>query len=221
MTDEARPGADAGTDGNSSATLDGRLADLVVRPLARTPVTPNMLTLLGLLIGLLAGGLFAQGEPGATYWAGFLFMVAVFMDHVDGAHARATGQTSRFGHFFDHFAALTSYGAMFVGVGIGLEGGGLGDWAPVLGATAGLAVVAIFAVRIWVEERHGTVAVMQTRRGGFEIEDTLYIVGPLAWLGGLEPFILAAGLGAPMFLIWVVWDAVRLSRSGDGERAAR
>ena len=39
--------------------------------------------------------------------------------------------------------------------------------------------------------------VAQENWRGFEPEDALYLVGPVAWLGLLAPFLLAAALGAP------------------------
>ncbi len=193
----------------SRPPYDQRVADAVVRMLARTPVTPNMVTTFGLVAGLAAALMFAQGDPALTDWAALLFMVAVLNDHVDGQLARTTGRTSRFGHYYDHFAVGVTYVGMFVGAGIGLSEGALGGWAVALGLGAGLAVTAIFSVRIGVEDHIGKEAVAQRNYGGFEIEDTIYIVGPVTWLGGLQPFLVAAGIGAPLFLLWVVWRSRR------------
>lgn len=192
-------------------TFDARLARWAVRPLARTPVTPNMLTLVGLVAGLLAGWLFSRGDAASANWGGAVFIFAAWMDHADGEHARATGQTSTFGHYFDHVGAMTTYIAMFVGMGIGLREG-MGDGSIALGIVAGVAVAATFSVRMWSEVRHGADSVRQTVRGGFEIEDLLYIVGPIAWLGLQAPFVIAAGGGAPLFLAWVVIDLARRAR---------
>jgi len=47
--------------------------------------------------------------------------------------------------------------------------------------------------------------VAQENWRGFEPEDALYLVGPVSWLGLLAPFLLAAAVGAPIFLLWVLW----------------
>lgn len=188
--------------------LDQKLARIAVRPLARTRITPNALTMGGLILGLLAAALLARGGAYAHIGAA-VFMVAVWMDHVDGEHARATGRISRFGHYLDHAAAMTTYVSMFLGAGIGLRDGWLGVWAVPLGVGAGLAVVVIFTVRMWAEQRLGSDSVKQNVRGGFEIEDILYIVGPITWLGGLASFVFAAGVGAPLFMLWVLWETRR------------
>ena len=67
---------------------DQRLARILVRPLARTSVHPNAITTLGLMMGLLAGYLFAQGDPVLANWAAGVFMFAAFVDHADGELAR-------------------------------------------------------------------------------------------------------------------------------------
>lgn len=208
------------TVGDPRVAIDQRLARIAVRPLAGTRITPNMLSLLGMVMGLAAAVLFAMGGYLSTSIGAAVFVVAIWMDHVDGEHARATGQTSPFGHYLDHGCAMTTYIAMFVGAGIGLRDGALGVWAVPLGVIAGAAVVSIFSVRMWIEIRLGSQAVKQRVRAGFEIEDTLYVVGPVTWLDALEPFVVAAGIGAPIFLLWVVWDGARLARDGRGRTAS-
>ncbi|MDX1540622.1 MAG: hypothetical protein R3349_04395, partial [Geminicoccaceae bacterium] len=60
--------------------------------------------------------------------------------------------------------------------------------------------------------RAGKAATRQPRWHGFEIEDVLYLLGPVTWLGGLEPFLLLAGIGAPVYLVHVIWVCRRLLR---------
>lgn len=197
----------------SGLPWDQRLARPLARALARTPVTPNQVTTFGVLCGLVAGVLFAQGEAMLANLAAPLFMVAVFTDHVDGEVARMTGRTSRFGHYYDHVAAATSYVAMFLGVGVGLRGGPLGDWSVLLGVLAGASVATIFGVRLGMEQAYGKAITRQSSFAGFEPEDTLYIVGPVTWLGALQPFLVAAGIGTPAFLLWVLWQWLRARRA--------
>lgn len=196
--------------GNKVA-FDQRIARRIARSLARTPVTPNAVTAGSVVVGLAAAWLLSRGDVWIHVGAA-LFVVAVWMDHLDGELARQTGRTSTFGHYFDLAAALATYVAGFVGAGFGLRHGPLGDWGPVLGIAAGIAVAAIIVVRLLVELRDGRGSVRQTVRGGFEIEDVLYVFAPVTWAGLLKYFILAAGIGAPIFLLYVVWLALKDSR---------
>jgi archaetidylinositol phosphate synthase len=200
---------------------DVRLARVLVRPLRHTPLTPNALTTLGLLASLGAALLMASGGARRAALGGGLFMLAVLIDHMDGEFARLTGLTSRFGHYYDHVAAGAGYVSLFVGLGIGLRSGWLGSWAPVAGAIAAASIAAIFLIRVFLEETAGRMMVVQGNWRGFEPEDALYLVGPVAWLGVLAPFLVAAALGAPLFLLWVVWCTVtRRSATAPAARGA-
>ena len=199
--------------------LDQRIAKFAVRGLARTPVTPNGVTAASIPLGFGAAWLLAHGGMYANWGAG-LFIVVVWLDHVDGELARATGTSSEFGHYFDHFAALLNYVMMFVGAGVGIKTEFLASWGLILGIGAGIGVASIMAVRIFAERHISREFVKQTVRAGFEVEDTLYIVAPLTWLGLLDYFILLAGIGAPIFLIYTVWDVFKASGLDDGEGAA-
>ncbi len=189
---------------------DQRLARRLVAPLAATPVHPNHLTTLGLAIGLSGAALMAQGG-GAMAWGAGLFMLAAFMDHADGELARLAGKTSRFGHYYDRVCAATSYVTGFIGMGLGLRHGALGGWAILIGVAAGLSITAIFMVRNQIERRAGKTAIKQRNFLGFEIEDVLYVFGPVIWAGWLAPVLTATAVGAPIFL---AWSLIELRRRG-------
>lgn len=181
---------------------DQRLARWLVRPLARTPVHPNHLTGISLLLGIAAGALFATG--GAEHWAALAYVLAVFTDHTDGELARMTGKTSDFGHVFDYLVGAANYTLLFVGLGIGLAESWAG-WGLALGLAAGLANPLIVTLRLTMERRHGAEAVEHARGGGFEIEDFIYLIGPITWLGGLDYFFLVYGLGTLGYLGWTLF----------------
>ncbi len=200
---------------------DQLLARSLARPLARTAITPNMVTLAGMVMGLCAGWMFARGDATAADWGGVLFIAAAWMDHLDGELARATGKTSRFGHYFDNVAMMTTYVATFVGMGLGLASRGMGGVYVALGIAAALAVAVIFGMRLWAESRLGSDAVATKLVAGFEIEDVLYVVGPIAWFGVIDYFLVAAGIGAPLYLIWSAWEMIRAARTNRPRSAAR
>lgn len=199
---------------HATIAIDQRIARRAAALLARTPASPNGVTAASIAVGLVAALLLARGD-GWIHVGAALFAVAVWMDHVDGELARQTGRTSTFGHYFDHVAALTNYVSGFVGAGYGLRHGALGDWGPILGITAGVAVAAIMSVRLHIEIRNGRDAVRQTVHRGFEVEDTLYVLAPITWFGLLQYFIVAAGIGAPAFLLYVLWEWSRGARAAE------
>lgn len=89
------------------------LTEPVVRPLAKLGVTPNMLTVLGVLGNVGAGALAANGE---FLLAGIVVLSASALDMFDGALARATGQATAFGSAFDATMDRVSEAAVFFGL---------------------------------------------------------------------------------------------------------
>ena len=186
---------------------DSCLANFLVRPLSSTNVGPNHITTVCLFVGIMSGGLFAVGNPIVANWAAGLYMFATLLDHCDGELARLTGKTSRFGHYYDLAAGGIGYVLLFVGIGIGLRDDVvLGNRAIFLGFLAGTSIGIIVILRMIMEDRGGKSATQQPCFAGFDIEDILYLVGPITWFGGLRPFLIAAGVGTPIFTIIVVWQ---------------
>jgi len=93
----------------------------VGRTLAAMGFTPNMITTASLAISMSAGLAYAMGLPlvGAIGLIG-----SGVVDMFDGAVARATGKTTKFGAVYDH--VLDRYAEFFVLIGIGL--GGFVNW---------------------------------------------------------------------------------------------
>jgi phosphatidylglycerophosphate synthase len=126
---------------------DQRLAAILVRPLVKTPVTPNHVTTLSLAVGLVGAGLLAAGESSLANWGAGLFMVARFLDHFDGELARQSGKTSRFGYLYDYVAGCLSYSALFLALGIGLRDGLAGQWSIVIGVVIAATATIIPSLR--------------------------------------------------------------------------
>ena len=90
--------------------------DLVLHPivsvLARLPLHANVWTLIGAMIGLVAGAAFFVGY----LWIGLiLLLVRGLVDHIDGYKARNFGQRSTFGAVMDDVADRWVLGIMYAG----------------------------------------------------------------------------------------------------------
>ena len=90
-----------------------RISYPIVRLLARTGVTPNALTWFGLLLSLGAAVLIALKQPFA---AGFVVLFAGLFDMLDGALARFTDKSTRFGAILD--STLDRLGEVVVLLGL-------------------------------------------------------------------------------------------------------
>ena len=89
------------------------LTDPIVGVLARVGVTPNMLTLAGVLGNAGAAALAARGN---FLPAGIVMLAASSLDMLDGALARATGKATRFGSVFDAVMDRLSEAAVLFGL---------------------------------------------------------------------------------------------------------
>src|ERR1051325_4302735 len=75
-----------------------RVLGVLVNLLASLRVHPNILTLIGLLINIVAMVLFAKG---IFVWGALVVLFAGIFDMVDGEVARRTKRVTNFGAFFD------------------------------------------------------------------------------------------------------------------------
>ena len=96
------------------------LLHAIVRGLALTRISPNVLTFLGLVINIIAAVLFGYANsanyPRMFLYAGLVIIGAGIFDMVDGRVARATGQVTTFGAFFDSVIDRYSDVALFFGL---------------------------------------------------------------------------------------------------------
>ena len=92
----------------------------IVRGLALTRISPNVLTFLGLVINTVAAILFGYANsanyPRLFLYAGLVIIGAGIFDMVDGRVARATGQVTTFGGVFDSVIDRYSDMALFFGL---------------------------------------------------------------------------------------------------------
>ncbi|HEY7034655.1 MAG TPA: CDP-alcohol phosphatidyltransferase family protein [Thermomicrobiales bacterium] len=81
--------------------------------IARLGLTANMLTVIGLVLNAAVAAVIASGHP---RWGGAFLLVASAFDMLDGAVARSTGTTSKFGGFLDSTLDRYSESVVFLGV---------------------------------------------------------------------------------------------------------
>jgi phosphatidylglycerophosphate synthase len=84
-------------DANISGIVKGWLSIsyVVVKPLAKARVTPNVLTITGLFFGVL---LYANAE---TFWAPVLLVLSLICDGIDGSLAIITNKSTKWGAILD------------------------------------------------------------------------------------------------------------------------
>jgi len=90
-----------------------RHAEALTSALGRLPLTPNQVTVVGVLLTFFAGGLIAFGH---LRWAGVVLVFAGACDILDGALARSTNAAYPYGAFLDSTLDRYSEGAVYLGL---------------------------------------------------------------------------------------------------------
>jgi archaetidylinositol phosphate synthase len=204
-----------------------KLARPLVRPLVGTGITPNHLTTARLITGLLAAAALLPGTASWTWWAGGLWLLSAFLDRADGELARVGNMATPEGHAWDCLADNIVNPVFFVAIGVGLRHSVLGNWAILLGLLAG---ASLFLCGYWCEafEKRQNFAVRAYAGAfGFDLDDLLYLLAPLAWLNWLGPVLVGAAIGATVIMILTGWRlrqfivSQRISSSSTGRNATK
>ncbi|MHB8286346.1 MAG: CDP-alcohol phosphatidyltransferase family protein [Caulobacteraceae bacterium] len=185
-------------------------ARVVVRPLIGTGVKPNHLTTLRLLTGVGACAAVAVGAPVWTAWGGALWLLSAFLDRADGELARIGGMSSPGGHKYDYVADVLVNSLLFVAAGVGVRHGWLGAWAMPLGLIATLAMLTCWITGEAYQQLEATGAKPYPSRWGFDIDDGLYLIAPLIWLGLMSFVVLGAAIATTIMAILQVRKLQRL-----------
>jgi CDP-diacylglycerol---glycerol-3-phosphate 3-phosphatidyltransferase len=168
--------------------LLARLLNPVASALARTPITPNALTIIG-TVGVAAGALtlYPTGHLFAGTMVCWFFVTA---DMLDGALARVKGTTGVFGAFLDSTLDRVADAAVF---------SGLAAWFVLGGHSRLMAGVALFclvagALVSYAKARAEGLG-LRADVGLAERTERLLIALVAAGLAGLGvPYVLSAGL---------------------------
>ncbi len=134
-----------------------RLNRVFSKPLTRlllaTPLTPNHVTTISLLLGIWGGWSFAQGTYGSALTGALLYQIAVVLDNCDGEIARAKNLGSVFGGWYDIVADFVTDLSLFGGIALGALKAGLPGPVPLFavlclsGALLHLSLVVIEKLR--------------------------------------------------------------------------
>ena len=163
------------SDGLVSRTLNRRISIPISRQLARTPITPNQISVINLLVGFSAAAFAASGESRDLVWSGFLFQLASILDGCDGEVATLKNQASPHGAWIDTLSDNLAYVAYCLGVTGGLYRRVGDPYILIVGSVATLSVVASLGVMYVCLARSGAAgsllrfgdaAMKQARQGG-------------------------------------------------------
>jgi phosphatidylglycerophosphate synthase len=101
------------------ARLNRKISIPISRQLIKFPITPNMVSMLTLGVGIASAGFFAYGGYWSTLLGAFLCLFASILDGSDGEVARLKLQESDFGCWLETICDYAFYLFLLVGMTIG------------------------------------------------------------------------------------------------------
>ena len=215
-------------DGVMDRYVNRKLSMLFSRLFLRLRCSPNVITALSLMVGLLGAACFAMG----SYWQGIvgavLFQFAVILDCCDGEVARLTFAESRFGQTLDIVADNVVHMAIFAGIAWGAyQQEGLWQASPIPLIVGAMAIVAN-GVALWGVQRVKSIKaqaghwqhVSLALRARFDCvlervanRDFSVVVMVCACWGALPWFLGLGAVGTSMFAFFVAWNLRQALRS--------
>ncbi|MBU6433259.1 MAG: CDP-alcohol phosphatidyltransferase family protein, partial [Nitrospirae bacterium] len=179
--------------------------------------SPNAVTILATLVGMVAAAGFGVGTYSAGIIAALLFQLAAIIDCCDGEVARLTFTESSFGAWLDIAMDNVVHMAIFGGIAAGSYlrvSGSEGAWVPL---ALGSAAVAGNALSFWLVTRaqkiksvNGWKTPVQAAWSDFMLKnvasrDFSVIVLIFAVIGKLDWFLWMAAIGSLVFSFLMLW----------------
>lgn len=95
------------------------IAFLIVKLVYPTKITPNQLTMGAILMGVISGFFYAQGNSGAALIGAIFFLMFNVLDCSDGQLARLKKNGTYTGRIIDGVADYIAFISVYLGIGIG------------------------------------------------------------------------------------------------------
>jgi phosphatidylglycerophosphate synthase len=195
-------------EGFMSRHFERRISLALTRHLVRTRITPNVMTLVSLSVGLGSAPFFLSARPLSQLGGALLFLLHSILDGCDGEIARLKFLESRMGALLDFWGDnvvhVTVFGCMAVGWSLAT-----GSILPVL---LGVAAIGAVGVASAVLSGYG----LQPKRTGTETtatrvvdalanRDFIYLVLALSTVGRAWWFVALVATGTPIFVLAALW----------------
>ena len=180
-------------------------------------LSPNVITILATLVGLVAAAGFGVGTYSTGIIAALLFQLAAIIDCCDGEVARLTFTESPFGAWLDITMDNVVHMAIFAGIATGSYlrmAGGDGAWVPL---ALGSAAILGNGLSFWLVTRaqkikasSGWKTPVQAAWSDFMLKnvasrDFSVVVLMFAVIGKLEWFLGLAAIGSVVFSLLMLW----------------
>lgn len=211
------------TDGFMSRKFARPISIMISRRLAPLGVTPNQMTFVCMVIGLLGAPFFLSADPLFQAIGGLLFVAHSVTDGCDGELARLTYSESRFGGLFDFASDNLVHVAVFGCMAWGWHINTGSAWPLYFGAGALIGTIgsalAVYLLTMRKKSGAGPLytsvsaskddARLSKMLDDLSRRDFIYLVFVMALFGQAHWFVALTGIGAPVFLILVIGLAIK------------
>jgi len=189
------------SEGFMSRHVERRVSLALTRRLVATRITPNVMTLVSLAVGLAGAPFFLSSRPLYQVIGGLLFLTHSVLDGCDGELARLKFLESPMGARLDFWGDNLVHVAVWSGMAIGWSLATGAAWPLLVGvlAVAGTAASALLVSR---QGDYGLAEAVANR-------DFIYVVVLLACFGRAHWFLVLVALGTPIFMLLVRCGAGR------------
>jgi len=194
-----------------------RLISLAItRRLVRTGVTPDMMTLTSLAVGLSGAPFFLSSSPALQLAGSLLFLVHSILDGCDGELARLKFLQSRRGAILDYWGDNAVHVAVFLCIAIGWALSAGTPWPLALGAVAAVGTLGSAAMmfeRTAADRPESADSPLMARlTAALASRDFIYALILCSAFGKAFWFLIAAAAGTPAFFLVVLWIEHRRGR---------
>jgi phosphatidylglycerophosphate synthase len=207
-------------DGFVDTYFNRRFSRPLSRWLLRTPLSPNQVTLLACLLGLLGALCFFPGGYWGPLCGALLLQFSAILDCCDGEIARVKFMESPFGGWLDIVCDTIVHLAIFLGIGVAVWQDDASQHALLLAGMLALGGVLAFPLVTLAEKTEEIGA----QRNGWEDERIKKLLAALATrdfsvlivtsavFGKLGWFLWGAAIGAQLFWLVLAWLLFRAGR---------
>lgn len=202
-------------DGYLDRYLNRRLSEPITLLLLKTPLTPNQITLLTLLVGFASALLFFSPNYFLGLLGALVFLFSSVLDCCDGAVARLKFMESRLGRWLDDTCDTLVFLALFLAIGWSHGTGDGTAWTTLAGALA-LGTTGSFLVVSYVSAkamRRPSLDKIGRRIQTIAPRDFAAVLLAFALLGKLRWLIFGVAISANLF--WVLFLGMILRNGSD------
>ncbi len=205
-------------DGFMARHFDRHISLALSRFLLDTPITPNMMTVLSTLIGLLGTTFFLVPTGANAIVGAVLVWIHSVLDGCDGEIARIKFLESPLGSDLDFWGDNLVHLSLFACLSVGFSRADSNPLILILGLSAGIGIIgsAIIAFRQRVAKRRSAAPSQPASASPLSRVETIlvqrdfiYVLLILAYIDRTFEFLWAGAIGAPLFFAVMLYNVPR------------